>query len=277
MKVLNRVRGYTITETMFFLVITATLLASGILVFSGRNQRTQYTQSIRETDQQIRTIINEVSSGFFPSSEVNCTNPNPAVSMELNIPDIFTAGTGNDEQGTRTECVFLGKVIHFNKGQLDVYTLAGARKTASDANPTNLIEAKPHVVSAFDQSYDISYSIDAFRATGGSVCDAGPENTAAIAILRSLGSIDASGDPKSGAQTTEFKVICNTSVGQSESDIKELLNDLGAISENYKTLSGSGFKVCMGDAARHGSITIGGNAQKFGTTTIIDDDSGDCE
>jgi len=268
MKGLKAVGGYTITETMLFLLITAALLASGILVFAGRNERTQYTQSIRETDQQIRTIINEVSSGFFPSTELNCTDPGGDIALSINPK-------GTSEQGTRSECIFLGKVIHFTEDSLDVYTLAGARKIGS-RNVETITEAKPIVVEALNQSYGISNSVDIYK-TLGRVCEVDP--AAAIAVIQPLGSSNPSGDPVSGSQSAEYKVICGSEITSTEVDMIKLLNYAPGVALNniYKGPASDGFKFCMGEQKyRHGSITVGGGAQQFGTETIIDDDTGDC-
>src|SRR5690606_25691761 len=96
--------GYTIVEIMIFLIITSVLLISAMAVFAGQESKNKFTQSIRETDQQILTVINEVGSGHFPGSGGFSCNPgNPRTQL-----------TGTDsEQGTNEGCVFLGKILHF--------------------------------------------------------------------------------------------------------------------------------------------------------------------
>ena len=273
MKGLKAAGGYTITETMFFLVITTTLLASGLLVFSGRNTRTQYSQAIRETDQNIRTIINEVGSGFFPSPDFDCSNPGPG---PLSIPENSGNPAGSSEQGTRSDCIFLGKAIHFAGNEINVYTLAGARKNDAGVNVTTIEEAKPQVVESLTQTYNISSSYDVYRViepTGTNCPSDNPQGSAVVAYFQTLGSIDSAGDPISGAQTTDAYVVCTTGINQAEGDLIATLND----SRFYMLPKDGGVKICIGEEGRHGSITMSPQGQKFGTVTEIDDDSGDCE
>ncbi len=60
--------GYTIVEAMIFLAVSGVLFVSAMAAVSGQQQKTQFYQSIRDLDSNIRDKINEVGSGTFGNS-----------------------------------------------------------------------------------------------------------------------------------------------------------------------------------------------------------------
>ncbi len=106
--------GYTILEVLVFLSITGFLLLSALTLMGGRQAQVQYRQGITDLDDKILSVANDVSNGFFPSQPFSCSYDGIG---GLNIDNI-SAG----EQGTREDCVFIGKAISLDGNQTLVTT-----------------------------------------------------------------------------------------------------------------------------------------------------------
>lgn len=105
MKRARRHAGYTIIETMIFLVISSALIASATILFDGRVRLAQFNQSTLEYEAFLRSEISKVASGTYPNLRNFLCTASPSG------PVLATSATATG-QGTRTDCVFLGKVIH---------------------------------------------------------------------------------------------------------------------------------------------------------------------
>jgi len=128
------VDGYTIIEVVIFLAISAAMLLAASLLISGRQQKTLFTQSVVDFERQIQDIANDVSTGYYPAdSRVNCTVTGSIAKASY---------AGGNEQGSNSDCVFVGKLIHFypddygsDAGLLKVYTIFGPKNYST--NPIN--------------------------------------------------------------------------------------------------------------------------------------------
>ncbi len=132
--------GLTIVETMIFLAVTGILVSSALVLFNGRIARAQFTQAVQELDSRIKTAINEVSAGTYPTQpSYSCTVSGTAA------PSIQTGGT--TKQGANTGCIFLGKVLQPGVSgggcsatslkdctTLNIYTVFGRRTAPNDSN-----------------------------------------------------------------------------------------------------------------------------------------------
>lgn len=101
--------GFTIIEVMIVLAITGILLVSALALVNGKQNNTEFSQSVRDMQTAIQQTINQTGSGYFidPAS-FTCK---------------FAAGTmfvRNIPGGSDGTCVFVGKVV-----QLGVPTSAG--------------------------------------------------------------------------------------------------------------------------------------------------------
>lgn len=269
LKPMIKASGYTIVEVMIFLVVSGILLISAMTLFNGQQRRTQFTNSVRETDARIRTIINEVGSGYYPSNGFKCTVDG---SGEILLE------TGSEEQGTNKDCIFLGKILSFSKDSSDysVYTVVGKTKNGdelttslSDSNPTIIAqdeaEEGPDNTENFTMSYGLS--VDNIKTLQNS------QNIGSFGILQSLGVSNSGGsDPKSASQTVDTIPLAGSNLGSSPSEIKNRLSLLDDTARNSSSI-----RLCLksGGGDRYASITIGGSNGGLGTEVKIDDK--DCE
>lgn len=112
-KLLN---GYTIVEVLIFLAVSGGLLVSAATLINGRQERVRFSQSIDNMAQQLEDVLNDVSTGFYPTAgNIGCTE----TAGTLNISSV------SKEQGTNAGCVFSGKLLSFtnNSTDYDVYTI----------------------------------------------------------------------------------------------------------------------------------------------------------
>lgn len=169
--------GYTIVEVMVFLAVTSALFVMVAVTFQGRQARTEFFAATRDMETAIADVINDITSGYYGSPGSFTCELNPA-GDELQI-------TGNpSEQGTNSDCIFIGKAIHFGVSEpngserYNIMTIAGRRISG------DLPNSIPKVVSsATDRKrYPVGLKYGGVRRQGGF---AGDGNVAGVALLSS--------------------------------------------------------------------------------------------
>lgn len=236
--------GYTIIETMIYLTVASALMTSAMLVVSGKQERVRYTQSINTFDEKIRDTFNDVSTGYYPSSNnFRCQSNDGVLSFTVTAR----------EQGTNNGCIFLGKAIEFGPGTaFNVYTMAGAQgATTLGAAGVQLLGMGANLGTVERNNVDVDNSI----AKVVSLTDTG-RNVKGIAIISQFSEIS----PVNGAVTGNG----------SKADVYEVL-------DNFKTNAGAatmprvdkGVALCLqqGAGGRKSTITINAN---LSTETLID-------
>jgi type II secretory pathway pseudopilin PulG len=132
--------GFTIVETLIVLAVTAVLFTTIVLTFAGRQKASAFQQGIQEVRSRIQQSMNEVTNGYFPSTDnFTCTSNTPAQPAVVTLN--YSPPTGN-KQGTNQGCVFLGKVMEFpgtgSPQQYFTHTIAGYR--SQDYLPLNNLD-----------------------------------------------------------------------------------------------------------------------------------------
>ncbi len=279
-------QGYTIIEVMLFLVITATLFVSAMAVFQGRQGRTEFSQGIREVDSHLRTIINETVSGYYPSTpNFGCTatggNAGPSVSA-----------VGGTEQGKKTDCIFLGKVVHFgtsgsdctpgstsNCNQYSVYTVIGQRQftvsgakqevsSLAQAVPTAVVKRTGDPVNQPDltETSNIPNGLHVTRVRV--VTSSGTLDTSGIGFISSLASYGAGGDLVSGSQNIDMIPVTNLPLGSDKDAAATRTRALTDASRRPQRVV-----VCFeGDDSKKAAITIGGSGRQLSTDVTFEGD-----
>lgn len=141
--------GYTIIEVMMVLAISGGLLASVAVMISNQQERTEFAISTRSVESTFQDLFNDVESGVI--------NNNGKLSCSAG--DSLSATVGIDptaaEQGTNTNCVYLGKAIHFYRtsatapvNNYTIVNIVGKRQYKETAlgdpiNITTIDKAKP--------------------------------------------------------------------------------------------------------------------------------------
>lgn len=120
-------RGYTVIETMIFLIVSAGLFAGAVAGYSSRQRAVEFNQGVRDFQSRLQDTINEVATGYYPSVGSNrCFAPN---NFANEAPYFLPPST---IQGT---CVYLGKVI----------AVGLSPNCTTDGNTCNLLNSFPVV------------------------------------------------------------------------------------------------------------------------------------
>ncbi len=292
----QRSSGYTIIEVLIFFAVTGVLLVSALAIFRGQQGRTQFTQAVRETDQQLRTIINEVGSGQYTKKEnFTCVAAGQTAAPTFN--------SSSSEQGTNTGCIFLGKVIQFgpsvpgqctapslsNCTQYNIFTLMG-RRQYNGQDVARLSAAKPRAVPNLTENFTLPGGLRVtamkWQLNNGSTY----YNSSAFALVYSLAASNPSGDPVS--RTTRVDAIplyggvlvgaYPFPLGKTTTDVNNAIEvfhnaGLGGTDANIRSRT-TAITICFdqGPGSRKAAIRIGGNGQELSTNTFIDNVPGEC-
>lgn len=145
--------GYTIVEALVVIVITGLIMVTAMTIMDGRQEQIQFEQGVRTLDADIRSVANDVSTGHFPDDEFGCNFDEGSNQLIID--------TSNQGQGTRPDCVFLGKLISPASGgeRIQISTIVGHRQG------TDLTSAHPQAVD----TSDISLTIDKENRWGLSI------------------------------------------------------------------------------------------------------------
>lgn len=254
--------GYTIIEVMIFLIVSSALLTSVMAVMSGRQERIRFTQSVESFDQKMRDILNDVSTGYYPSANnVVCTS---TVANDVQL------STGTAEQGTNAQskdsgCVFLGKAIELGAPSpmdYSAYTMVAAKNATGLADAgTKLLGMSPN-----------PGIVDRHRLL------------ADVEIKHVISQTDSTRNIKGISVVSEFSqrsVLDNSVSGNAgKVTLYEVIDDFAANAGKASTpgnsrmeLATDGLLLCLqqGGNGRKAAIYLGKGGQQLATEVIIDE------
>ena len=256
----HRPNGYTIVEVIIFLAVSGALLISALGLINGQQQRTEFVQSVRDFDNDLQDIANDVSTGYFNNAgNFSCTVAGSTIS--------FTSTAA--EQGTNMDCIFVGKLVQFqtpgtNELGYRIYTMVGARQTGSPPREvTSFAEAKPVVIARATSFSNTVESFEDKRLGYGAKFGAVNYNTSTpvgmIGFITSFGALSGVGNNlSSGTTKTTLIPIGGTSLGQDVQQAAAAANTayLSPLTQNPS------ITICLLSTGsdQHAIITMGGNA-----------------
>lgn len=253
--------GYTIIEVMIFLLISSALLGSATTMISGKQERTLFTQTVTTFDQKLKDILNDVSTGYYPTDEsFGCRLIGAGPTEQIDF-------SGVREQGTNTGCLFLGRATEFvwPGRHYDTYTLVGSQ------NGTNLATARAKLLG-----------------------DPGPPSNPGVILKNSLevdvevvrvvSKTDTSRNVRGIAMISEFsetsaltgEVTGNAGRITLYEVLDDFLNNAGQPGPTQMRPATQGVILCLQQGGlsdingRKAAIIIGGNQQQLSTETKID-------
>jgi len=260
--------GYTIIEVLIVLAVTSALLVSAMILISGRQAKTEFSQAANDIQAQVSDVINNVSTGYYASrGNFSCTNnsgvPNPSI--------------GSDELGTKKDCILLGRAIQFSvSGKPDdyrIYDVVGVRTDASGNQVDTLAKAGPIVLTGAvntTEAKQLLYGLQVVKmqySKNGAKLPIG-----SVAFLSSLGSYGCQNGLCSGSQTAGLWPIQNTSLGQDTATASSAINSAGAA--NFVDLAGApdgSVTVCFqsGGTNQYAVLTMGSSNRLLSTKIDI--------
>lgn len=142
---LSKQTGYTILEVLIFIAVSSLMFVSAMRAINGRQKQVQFTQSVQEFDAKIKDVINDVTTSYYPRNET--------VDCRVSGGDVIINNGTNQDLGTNDECIYVGKVIHFQSEGDDtamrIYAMAGRRYADSALTPSlSISEARPKAVTS---------------------------------------------------------------------------------------------------------------------------------
>lgn len=281
-------KGFTVLEVLIFIAVSALIFVTAMTAISGRQNQVQYSQGTRDFDTKLRDIINDVTTGYFPTNEsVGCI---VGVDDAVQIVSSFDA----TQLGTNDDCIYIGKVIQFvpdgNADKIRVYVMAGRRYIDNeDLEPvTTVAEAKPKLVYAPDdanlqntyEEYTLLYGMKVTRVFQPS--DAGPIEYGAVGIISNFG-----GSLTSESQTVQVGGIAGTTLGVEPGTARnEALNIINNLTDDeafgdddgfFEKNTNSGIVVCL-ENFEGKKASVGFGARGTTSTTLqLDDYNEECD
>lgn len=278
--------GYTIIEVMIFLVVTGALLVSALGVFNGQQNRTRFTQALREFDSQIRAVATETETGYYPNTNFSCLISTGAPAL---------SASGGVGQGSNQDCVLLGKMIQFGLNgagctnavhttctQYASRVIMGRRLDTNGQEIQNLEDpdgggsksgARPRLaVGAVDLSIvsRVPASLNVYRVyqvRSGAVSDIG-----SIAFIYPLSSYATSStDPVSGSRSIDLVTIPGSLLGDTANNgaaVHDVISEVRNLRDSNR--QPDSVVVCISDGPnngtnRRGSIVIGSQGRQLTT------------
>lgn len=139
--------GYTIVEVLIFLAVSALLFGTTMAMLSGRQSRTQFSNSVRDFETKLLDVANDVANGYYQSpGDIKCTKSGTTVSIQ---PTTGTLGTNKD-------CILVGRVVKLGMGpgggseKYGIYSLVGLRESTPGKDVAGLGESKPVLLLTSD-------------------------------------------------------------------------------------------------------------------------------
>lgn len=259
-------QGYTIVEVMIFLAVTGLLFAMIALTFTGTRGRTQFQTAARDIESRTRDIINDTSTGYYyRTGDFSCqaTVAGPVFSP------------GGAEQGSNQECIFIGRVLHFDVDddptEYHVYNVAALRRVYPDGpEVSNFQEAQPEPIFggvAAAERLTLPNGAEAasiYYNSGGSVVP-----ISAIGFLSSFARYD-SGALQPGALSVNV-VPLGDGVGKTEGHVAGFIRTLGNAPDPPVQNPDGGLVVCInsGTSDQHAVLKIGGEGSQLTTDLVI--------
>jgi prepilin-type N-terminal cleavage/methylation domain-containing protein len=238
----KRPLGYTIIEVMIVLAVSGVMFVIAATFISGKQATTAFTAGVNEMSSQLQDLIDQVQRGKYSDIPLFC---------QPGTPVTFPSGT-TKQQGENEGCVFLGKVIHFNVGDVaDDYETASIAASRLDSN--GIAATTPVTAGA---AYIPDLTTQGRVPQGLEVTQIKDRNnnplSLAIGFLQSQGTNNDPGDGKpvhleSGAQTASLYYVQDVRTDPFSSQPLD----------NGKLLVTDSAKICLTDGTRYAQITIG--------------------
>jgi len=231
-------RGFTIVEVLIFLAVSSALMVSAFTLITGLQNKTSFTQGINDVQQQIDSVINNVTNGYYAESSTQQTC--------LVIGGAIDFQNGSSEKGTNSDCIFLGRMIVFgNDETYTVYNIAGKRQSAPGKEVTKMSDAAPIIIPNSEQTFRLKNGILFNRVKS--------DNKNAYAFINGLGTSTGISDQlASGYQQAGFYAFPYTAG-----------NPLTALKDRYDSDKNptSGYNLCFdsGTTNQNGLISLGGD------------------
>lgn len=259
--------GYTIVEVLIVLAVSGMMFLIATLFISGKQAVTQFSAGTREFATDMQAVSGQVTDGQYSDIPFTCT---PGASS------LAFAVQASATQGTNSNCIFLGKLVHFDgvtSGNYQILPLAGSRldKNGSGEPATDFTGARTSVI------YDLSGSVDLTKQKvipqgltikSVTVTDSGliSHTDYSFGFSQGLGASEGSGSGtyRSGSQAPQLIWADQSALGSPKTSVD---NSIGKMGIAIKA------RICVTDGSRVASVTIDTSESQLNVRTRIGDPS----
>ena len=268
-------KGYTIVEVMIFLAVSGLMFVMAAGLVSGKQSKAEFKQGMSAVNAQLVAIPNDVANGFYPSnSGFSCTVTNGVLSFST----LLTNG-----QGSNKDCVFLGKVLQFDRNGTDYsnYTIAGSRLDSTipgntTVAPTTFKQASPTIPPSSTNTVSsgtLEWGVKLLKIQTGGGDDYPNTELNGVGFFSSFGSYDdvVNNSLASGSQSVIVVPIVGALNAATSGDISSQLNPTAPATVKIDNNPDINFCFDSGNG-QYGILTLGGNngqAGRLATTTTI--------
>lgn len=191
--------GYTIVEVMVVLAVSGVMFLIAATFVNGKQASTSFSAGVHDMASSLQDVIEQVNDGRYSDVPFTCSPGSPPGFSGTVLPD----------QGTNSDCVFVGKFLYFSgnySANYQVFTLAGNRQSGGQPAVTpNSVQPVPIYGPLIDLTIQQTVpqnlavkNVVVKDANGNLVAPA----TLGLGFLQSLGTVDSTGSTYlSGAQT----------------------------------------------------------------------------
>ena len=252
--------GYTIVEVIIVLAVSGALFFSVAVLLSGKQAVTEASQSVRDFESNIQSVVSDVANGYYPTVSCAAIGSGPV-----------TVPSGSSVPGSSGGCIFLGKILNVRAQDLDVISLLGRQYNTGTIDVANLQQARPVKVAnaSVDLSviYEYKYGTEVTKIV--SLSD-GLEYRA-IAFISELGSTSTVG-AVTGSRSTLLYGVKGTA-GSNTTDAKSLTISTIVGDAAELVAQPSGVFICLlSGNGKKAKITVGVSGSQ--TTTEVYQDAG---
>lgn len=116
-------RGFTMTEVLIFLAISGAMFTMAFVGTRSQQDSVAFRQAVNDIELKLREVFNNVDNGYFGNQgQYQC-------GLGTTDADDWISASVTDSGGSNSNCVFMGKVLRFDSGQMYINTLIGSRST----------------------------------------------------------------------------------------------------------------------------------------------------
>jgi type II secretory pathway pseudopilin PulG len=274
----KRVEGYTIVETLIFLAVSAAMFVSVMVLVSGQQQRTEFTQAVRTFEATMQDIANDVSTGFaaYPFNPGDTCKVTGGGAVVINSAPV----------GGQQRCIFIGRVVQFAPSGADnqtyrLSTVVGRQRvSAGGREVTSLTEATPVALTPgtgprasvpnLSQSNSLSGSARVGRVTsrqGAVTSDIG-----SFGFFTTFQTYSSAGTISSGSSRVDVAPVTGTSLSQSSAAMADRIAAHAGTPTLTPLNPNGGITVCLlsNGSNQHALIRIGGTTGNLTVTSSIE-------
>ena len=216
--------GYTIIEVMVVLAVGLVTFLAAVSLLAGKQGKTEFSQAMRDVQTQIQSVVNDVGVSNYPDAGSTECRIGPDNRPRL-VNDASPTGTG-----TNTQCIFLGKAIQLDNStdpphKLNVYTIVGRTKDASNQTITDFNEANPSPIMGPPSDVNLTedYTIPFSAAVLSAKEDQQPDRE--TDLMGFYNSLQPTGPAAQGSQNLLAKGYAGFDSQDATADVKAAIED----------------------------------------------------